>query len=145
MDDMNQPENGYPQDNGQSADASGVQDTYAQTPYTEPQYTDQTAGQQYTGQQYTGQQYTGQQYTNMSYGQPQGSPKSKIAAGLLGIFLGGWGIHRFYLGYTTMGIIQIVVTLVTCGFGSLWGFVEGIMILCGSTITTDAKGNPLEG
>ena len=121
MDDMNQPENGYPQDNGQSADASGVQDTYAQT------------------------QYTGQQYTNMSYGQPQGSPKSKIAAGLLGIFLGGWGIHRFYLGYTTMGIIQIVVTLVTCGFGSLWGFVEGIMILCGSTITTDAKGNPLEG
>lgn len=140
MDDMNQPENGYPQDNGQSADASGVQDTYAQTPYTEPQYTDQTAGQQYTGQQ-----YTGQQYTNMSYGQPQGSPKSKIAAGLLGIFLGGLGIHRFYLGYTTMGIIQIVVTLVTCGFGSLWGFVEGIMILCGSTITTDAKGNPLEG
>ena len=70
--------------------------------------------------------------------------KSKITAGLLGIFLGAWGVHRFYLGYTTMGIIQIVVTFLTCGLGSLWGFIEGILILCGSTITTDANGNPLE-
>ncbi|MBR2087821.1 MAG: TM2 domain-containing protein [Oscillospiraceae bacterium] len=69
--------------------------------------------------------------------------KSKLTAGLLGIFLGGFGVHRFYLGYTKMGIIQIVVTLVTCGMGSLWGFVEGILILCGNTITTDANGNPL--
>ena len=69
--------------------------------------------------------------------------KSKLTAGLLGIFLGGWGVHRFYLGYTKMGIIQIIVTLVTCGVGSLWGFIEGILILCGSTITTDADGNPL--
>ena len=69
--------------------------------------------------------------------------KSKLTAGLLGIFLGGFGVHRFYLGYTKMGIIQIVVTLVTCGMGSLWGFVEGILILCGTTITTDANGNPL--
>ena len=69
--------------------------------------------------------------------------KSKLTAGLLGIVLGGWGIHRFYLGYTTMGIIQIVVTLVTCGIGSIWGLVEGILILCGKTITTDANGNPL--
>lgn len=72
-----------------------------------------------------------------------GAPKSKMTAGLLGLFLGGWGVHRFYLGYTTMGIIQIVVTLVTCGIGSLWGCIEGILILCGSTITTDANGNPL--
>ncbi len=36
--------------------------------------------------------------------------KSKLAAGLLGIFLGGFGVHRFYLGYTTMGVIQIVVS-----------------------------------
>jgi TM2 domain-containing membrane protein YozV/RNA polymerase subunit RPABC4/transcription elongation factor Spt4 len=70
--------------------------------------------------------------------------KSKLAAGLLGIFLGGLGIHRFYLGYTTMGIIQIVVSLITCGAGSIWGFIEGILILCGSTITKDAKGNPLK-
>lgn len=70
--------------------------------------------------------------------------KSKVVAGLLGIFLGAWGIHRFYLGYTKIGIIQIIVTLVTCGIGSLWGFIEGILILCGSQITTDANGNPLK-
>lgn len=69
--------------------------------------------------------------------------KSKLAAGLLGIFLGSLGIHRFYLGYTKMGIIQIIVTFLTCGIGALWGEIEGILILCGSTITTDANGNPL--
>ena len=31
-----------------------------------------------------------------------GEPKSKIVAGLLGVFLGAFGIHRFYLGYTTI-------------------------------------------
>lgn len=73
----------------------------------------------------------------------KGNAKSKMAAGLLGIFLGAWGIHNFYLGNTTRGIIQIVVTIVTCGMGGLWGFIEGIMILCGS-ISTDANGTPLE-
>ena len=58
--------------------------------------------------------------------------KSKVVAGLLGIFLGGWGIHNFYLGNTNRGIIQIVVTIVTCGIGALWGFIEGILILTGS-------------
>ena len=72
-----------------------------------------------------------------------GSQKSKLAAGLLGIFLGAWGIHNFYLGNTTRAIIQIVVTVVTCGIGGLWGFIEGIMILAGS-INTDANGVPLK-
>jgi hypothetical protein len=70
--------------------------------------------------------------------------KSKIAAGLLGIFLGGLGVHRFYLGYIGVGIAQIVVTFVTCGVGQLWGFIEGILILCGTTITTDSQGRPLK-
>lgn len=68
--------------------------------------------------------------------------KSKMAAGLLGIFLGAWGIHNFYLGFTKKAIIQIVVSLVTCGIGGIWGFIEGIMILCGK-INTDSNGNPL--
>lgn len=68
--------------------------------------------------------------------------KSKMVAGLLGIFLGGWGIHNFYLGYTGRGIAQIFVTLFTCGFGAIWGLIEGILILTGS-INTDANGNPL--
>lgn len=69
--------------------------------------------------------------------------KSRIAAGILGILLGGLGIHRFYLGYVGIGIAQIVVTIVTLGIGSIWGFIEGILILTGSSITTDAKGVPL--
>ena len=69
--------------------------------------------------------------------------KSKMAAGLLGIFLGSLGIHNFYLGNTSRGVIQIVVTLVTCGFGGIWGLIEGIMILAGS-INTDANGVPLK-
>lgn len=73
----------------------------------------------------------------------QGEQKSKMAAGLLGIFLGAWGIHNFYLGNTSRAIIQIVVTIVTCGVGGIWGLIEGIMILCGS-IKTDAKGVPLK-
>ena len=83
----------------------------------------------------------------------QGSPpvvqaydprKSKLLAGLLGIFLGGAGVHRFYLGYIGIGIAQIVVTLITCGFGWIWGLIEGILILVGSGITTDADGHPLK-
>ena len=69
--------------------------------------------------------------------------KSKLVAGLLGIFLGGFGVHRFYLGYTQIGVIQIIVTIVTCGLGSIWGLVEGILILTGSGIKEDAEGRPL--
>ena len=74
-------------------------------------------------------------------------PKSKLVAGLLGLFLGGFGIHNFYLGFTSKGIIQLSLCFCgffTCGLTSLvaeiWGFVEGIMILIGS-IDRDADGN----
>lgn len=83
---------------------------------------------------------------NPAYGYPQ--PKSRIAAGLLGIFLGGLGIHRFYLGYTTIGVIQIILTvflgIFTLGLVGLWGLIEGIMILAGANyFRQDAKGIPL--
>lgn len=88
------------------------------------------------------------QMQQAAYQQPQMGPvgveqKSKIVAGLLGIFLGAYGIHQFYLGNSKKGVIQLLVTFVTCGIGSLWGFIEGIMILCGS-INTDANGVPLK-
>ncbi len=57
------------------------------------------------------------------------APKSKTVAGLLGIFLGGFGAHRFYVGDSKGGIIRLVVTIVTLGVGAIWGFIEGIMIL----------------
>jgi TM2 domain-containing membrane protein YozV len=53
----------------------------------------------------------------------------KLISGLLGILLGGLGVHKFYLGYTKEGIIQIVITICTCGFGSLLGLIEGILYL----------------
>lgn len=73
-------------------------------------------------------------------------PKSKVAAGLLGIFLGSFGVHNFYLGYTGKAVAQLLMTILSCGalsfISSFWGLIEGIMILAG-TITTDAQGNPL--
>lgn len=65
--------------------------------------------------------------------------KSKLVAGLLGIFLGGFGIHNFYLGFTTKAIIQIVATVVTCGIASIWGFIEGILYITGS-MNVDSNG-----
>lgn len=53
----------------------------------------------------------------------------KIIAGICGILLGGFGVHKFILGYTTEGVIQIVITFVTCGVGSIVGLVEGIIYL----------------
>lgn len=72
-----------------------------------------------------------------------GDGKSRLVAGLLGVLLGGLGVHRFYLGYTLIGVIQILVTLVTLGIGGLWGLVEGVLILTGNVITRDVKGKPL--
>jgi TM2 domain-containing membrane protein YozV len=57
---------------------------------------------------------------------PPGAEK-KIVAGILGILLGGLGIHKFYLGYTKEGIIQLIL-----GFfciGSIIGLIEGIIYL----------------
>jgi TM2 domain-containing membrane protein YozV len=67
-----------------------------------------------------------------------------MVAGLLGIFLGGFGVHRFYLGYSGIGVAQIIVTIVTCGLGAFWGVIEGVLILVGhESFRTDANGVPL--
>ncbi len=65
----------------------------------------------------------------------------KLAAGLLGIFLGSFGIHKFVLGYNNAGIIMLVVSLaggvVTCGVAtgvmSVIGMIEGSVDLTEST------------
>ncbi|MGN1000118.1 MAG: NINE protein [Faecousia sp.] len=75
--------------------------------------------------------------------------KSKLAAGLLGIFLGTFGVHNFYLGYTKKAVIQVLLGTVGCciavgpAISGIWGLVEGIMILCGN-IKVDGKGNLLK-
>jgi TM2 domain-containing membrane protein YozV len=87
------------------------------------------------------------------YQQPS-TQKSKLAAGLLGIFLGHLGIHNFYLGFKGKAITQLVLSIVgyatswlLIGFvflaiSGIWGLVEGIRILTGG-IAHDANGIPL--
>lgn len=72
---------------------------------------------------------------------PAADAKSKLVAGLLGLFLGGLGIHNFYLGYTGKAVAQLLLSCT--GISSIWALIEAIMILCGK-ITVDGKGNPLK-
>lgn len=53
--------------------------------------------------------------------------KSKIAAGLLGIFLGSYGIHNFYLGYTNKGITQLVLSLGSVVLSVILWFLGGLL------------------
>lgn len=69
------------------------------------------------------------------------SDKSKMVAGLLQIFLGTFGIGRFYLGYNGIAVAQLAVSLLTCGIGAIWPFVDGILILLGKV--QDPSGRPL--
>jgi len=78
--------------------------------------------------------------------QPKKSRRSKIAAGLLAIFLGSFGVHNFYLGFTGKAVAQLLITVLTCGAGSvitgIWSLIEGILILTGSS-DKDSDGNIL--
>ena len=56
-----------------------------------------------------------------------GGGKSQLVALLLCIFIGALGIHRFYLGYIGIGVIQLL-TLGGCG---VWALIDLIMIITG--------------
>lgn len=89
-----------------------------------------------------------QGYYQPAYGQPgvqlppgalpigAGAPKSIVAAALFAFFLGGLGIHNFYLGYNGKGITQLLLTLLGWPLfmlgpivAGVWAFVEFILIL----------------
>ena len=72
-----------------------------------------------------------------------GEQKSKLVAVLLAFFLGGIGIHDFYLGYTKYGIIKIILTLCTGVGGGIWALIDFIRLLTGS-LHTDANGVELK-
>lgn len=59
--------------------------------------------------------------------------KSKVVAGILAILLGSLGIHKFYLGYTTEGIIMAAISVISFGtlafIPGIIGLIEGIMYL----------------
>lgn len=70
------------------------------------------------------------------------SNRNKWIAGLLGVSLGFIGVHRFYLGFKGIGILQIVASVCTAGvLGGIWGFVEGI--LCFFGVMRDIDGREL--
>ena len=128
-----QPEQGYGVP-GPDANAQGAYgaDAYGQPGYEQAAY---AAGQQAYGQP--------------AYGQPfaAGAPKQWIVALLLAFFLGPLGIHNFYLGYTTKGIIQLVLTLTFIGLivSGIWAFIDFIMLLMrAGSFATDAQGQPLQ-
>ena len=75
------------------------------------------------------------------YGYVPAMNKSRIAAGILGLLVGGLGVHNFYLGFYVRGVVQLVLTFLSCGAASVWGVVEGILILSGR-INYDAQGLP---
>ncbi|RDI65440.1 TM2 domain-containing protein [Nocardia pseudobrasiliensis] len=80
-------------------------------------------------------------YGRNIYGEPY-SDKSKLVAGLLQIFLGWAGVGRFYLGYPALGVAQLVVSVLTCGVGHIWGIIDGVLILTGKV--RDPNGLPLQ-
>ena len=67
----------------------------------------------------------------------------KLAAGLTGIFLGAFGVHKFILGYTKAAVIMLVVSLLTCGVGyfvfQVIGIIEGIIYLTKSNAEFEAE------
>ena len=66
--------------------------------------------------------------------------KNKIVAGLLGIFLGGFGIHKFYLGSVGIGILYLLFCWT--GIPAIVGFIEGIIYLCTDDQSFSAKYDP---
>jgi len=72
------------------------------------------------------------------------SDKSKVVAGLLQLLglLGIVGIGRIYLGYTGLGVAQLITGLVTCGLGAMiWGIIDAVLILTDKV--RDPAGRPL--
>ena len=86
---------------------------------------------------------------------PSAWPRSRVAAGLLGIFLGAFGLHRMYLGYWRRGLTMLAITVVggffTLGLAALamglWGFAEGLLVLSvrRGRYSRDAYGKLLRG
>lgn len=70
------------------------------------------------------------------------SDKSKLAAGLLSIFLGSLGVGRFYTGHWGIALGQIAATWLTFGIGSIWPLIDGIITLTSSS-PKDVQGRVL--
>lgn len=154
-----QPYNPNPYASQQPAQPFYGQPTYGQADYTQsaqPPYYQQQAQPLYEQPSYNQPPiYAQQTYYQAAQQQPGYgyAQKSKIVAGLLGLFLGGLGVHNFYLGYTGKAVAQLLLTLIgwiiLIGpiISGIWALIESVLILCssyGSNWHRDGRGQELQ-
>lgn len=117
------------------------------------QYMPSLEGNQYAAYPQLSPEQMGTQPTSGSASGPVVQTRkahSKLVAGMLGIFLGAFGVQNFYLGNTGRGMAQLMITCIGAFFFFIgpvvswaWGILEGILILCsrpGSSHHKDAYG-----
>ncbi len=141
-----------PRDDGNPPPPYGQQPGYGQPPYGQAPYGQPSYGQAQYGQAQYGQPQYGYGVPGAYGPNPQApfgydpktglpySDKQKLVAGLLQLLI-PLGIGRMYAGHVALGVGQLVITILTCGIGSIWPFIDGIVILAGDP--TDADGRPL--
>lgn len=154
-----QPYNPNPYASQQPAQPFYGQPTYGQPDYTQsaqPPYYQQQAQPRYEQPSYNQPPiYAQQTYYQAAQQQPGYgyAQKSKIVAGLLGLFFGGLGVHNFYLGYTGKAVAQLLLTLIgwiiLIGpiISGIWALIESVLILCssyGSNWHRDGRGQELQ-
>ena len=154
-----QPYNPNPYASQQPAQPFYGQPTYGQPDYTQsaqPPYYQQQTQPRYEQPSYNQPPiYAQQTYYQAAQQQPGYgyAQKSKIVAGLLGLFLGGLGVHNFYLGYTGKAVAQLLLTLIgwiiLIGpiISGIWALIESVLILCssyGSNWHRDGRGQELQ-
>lgn len=157
-----QPHNPNPyasQQPAQPAQPFYGQPTYGQPDYTQsaqPPYYQQQAQPRYEQPSYNQPPIYAQQTYYQATQQQSGygyAQKSKIVAGLLGLFLGTLGVHNFYLGYTGKAVAQLLLTLIgwiiLIGpiISGIWALIEAVLILCssyGSNWHRDGRGQELQ-
>lgn len=154
-----QPYNPNPYASQQPAQPFYGRPTYGQPDYTQsaqPPYYQQQAQPRYEQPSYNQPPiYAQQTYYQAAQQQPGYgyAQKSKIVAGLLGLFLGGLGVHNFYLGYTGKAVAQLLLTLIgwiiLIGpiISGIWALIESVLILCssyGSNWHRDGRGQELQ-
>ena len=125
------------QQTSQPQQQAGPQQFYSQQnqQQTGPQQFYSQQNQQQAPQQFFSQQFQSQTVQQGYYAagiDPSWPIRSKVTAGLIAIFLGGFGLHKFYLGKTSMGILYLC--LCWTGLPMMIGFVEGLIYLCSSDL-----------
>lgn len=77
-----------------------------------------------------GSQQNGYGYGNDAFSPSGPEGKSRGVSGLLAILIGALGVHYFYLGKVSGGLLTILLSAITCGLWGIITFVQGIMMLC---------------